>query len=125
MLNNTIISGRLTKDPELRYIADNQTPVLNFTLAVERDFTDESSEKRTDYIPVVAWNGLAKFINGYFGKGGALTVQGRLQSRSWDDQDGKRHYVTELLAEKAYFSGDSKKGELAAVEEECPEFIVS
>lgn len=119
MLNSTIISGRLTKEPELRYIAENQTPVLNFTLAVERDFSDDSNERKADFIPVVAWNGLAKFITGYFGKGGALTVQGRLQSRSWDDQEGKKHYVTELVAEKAYFSGDTKKGDEAVQEEEA------
>lgn len=125
MLNSTIISGRLTKEPELRYIAENQTPVLNFTLAVERDFAaDDNSERKADFIPVVAWNGLAKFISGYFGKGGALTVQGRLQSRSWDDQEGKKHYITELVAEKAYFSGDTKKGEGdEAVQEEEAVFI--
>jgi len=119
MLNSTVISGRLTKEPELRYIAENQTPVLNFTLAVERDFSDDNSERKADFIPVVAWNGLAKFISGYFGKGGALTVQGRLQSRSWDDQDGKKHYITELVAEKAYFSGDTKKGDEMVQEEEA------
>lgn len=124
MLNSTVISGRLTKEPELRYIAENQTPVLNFTLAVERDFADDNSERKTDFIPVVAWNGLAKFISGYFGKGGALTVQGRLQSRSWDDQEGKKHYITELVADKAYFSGDSKKGDDTVQEEEA-EFSLS
>jgi len=123
MLNNTVISGRLTKDPELKYIAESQTPVLNFTLAVERDFTDDNSERKTDFISVVAWNGTAKFISGYFGKGGALTIQGRLQSRSWDDQEGKKHYTLELVAEKAYFSGDSKKGD-NVIQEENAEFIV-
>lgn len=117
MLNNVIISGRLTKNPEIRYISENQTPVINFTLAVERDFSDESSERKTDFIPVVAWNGLAKFISGYFGKGGALTVQGRLQIRTWDDQDGKKHHTMEILAEKAYFAGDSKKTEDSVQEE--------
>jgi len=124
MLNNVVISGRLTKDPEIRYIAENQVPVLNFTLAIERDFTEENSERKTDFISVVAWNGLAKFISGYFGKGGALTVQGRLQTRSWDDHDGKKHYTLEVLAEKAYFSGDSKKGE-DSVQEESVEFTVN
>ena len=124
MLNNVVISGRLTKDPEIRYIAENQVPVLNFTLAIERDFTEENSERKTDFISVVAWNGLAKFISGYFGKGGALTVQGRLQTRSWDDHDGKKHYTLEVLAEKAYFSGDSKKGE-DSVQEESEEFTVN
>lgn len=123
MLNNTIISGRLTKDPELKYVTENQTPVLNFTLAVERDPFDGNSEKKTDFIPVVAWNGIARFISEHFGKGGALTVQGRIQSRSWDDQEGKKHYVVELVADKAYFSGNSKRNEEVVAEGEAEEYL--
>ncbi len=122
MLNNTIISGRLTKDPELKYVTENQTPVLNFTLAVERDPFDGSSEKKADFIPVVAWNGIARFISEHFGKGGALTVQGRIQSRSWDDQEGKKHYAVELVADKAYFSGNSKRNDEVVAENEAEEY---
>lgn len=109
MLNSTVLTGRLTKVPEMKLVGEGQTPVTNFTLAVERDFADENNERKADFIPVVAWNGLAKFIAGNFGKGGALSVQGRLQSRSWDDSEGKKHYVVELVAENAYFAGESKK----------------
>ena len=122
MLNNTVLSGRLTKAPELKHVTENQTPVVNFTLAVDRDFSDEGSDKKADFIPVVAWNGLAKFITGYFGKGGALTVQGRLQSRTWDDQEGKKHYTIELVADKAYFSGDSKRNDESVAEEAFEEY---
>lgn len=111
MLNTTVLTGRLTKIPEIKQVGENQTPVINFTLAVERDFADENNERKADFIPVVAWNGLAKFIAGNFGKGGALSVQGRLQSRSWDDTDGKKHYAVELVADKAYFAGESKKSD--------------
>ncbi len=109
MLNSTVLTGRLTKIPELRQVGENQTPVINFTLAVERDYTDDSNERKADFIPIVAWNGLAKFIAGNFGKGGALSVQGRLQSRNWDDTEGKKHYAIELIADNAYFAGESKK----------------
>jgi len=122
MLNNAIISGRLTKTPELKYVTENQTPVVNFTIAVDRDYSDENTDKRTDFIPVVAWNGLAKFISGYFGKGGSLTVQGRLQSRSWEDQEGKKHYAVELVADKAYFAGDSKRTDEAVAEQAYEEY---
>ena len=109
MLNNAVITGRLTKIPELKQVGDNQTPVVNFTLAVERDFSDDNNERKADFIPVVAWNGLAKFVTGNFGKGGAISVQGRLQSRNWEDAEGKKHYTIELVAENAYFAGESKK----------------
>jgi|LSQX01.1.fsa_nt_gb single-strand DNA-binding protein len=122
MLNNTIISGRLTKDPELKYVTEKQIPVLNFTLAVERDPFDGNSEKKTDFIPVVAWNGIARFISEHFGKGGSLTVQGRIQSRSWDDQEGKKHYAVELIADKAYFSGNSKRNDETVAESEVEEY---
>jgi single-strand DNA-binding protein len=122
MLNNTIISGRLTKDPELKHVTDNQTPVLNFSLAVDRDPFDGNSEKKVDFIPVVAWNGIAMFISDHFGKGGALTVQGRLQSRKWDDPEGKKRYVVELVADKAYFSGYSKRNDEAVAESEAEDY---
>ena len=109
MLNNAVITGRLTKIPELKQVGDNQTPVVNFALAVERDFSDDNNERKADFIPVVAWNGLAKFVAGNFGKGGAISVQGRLQSRNWEDAEGKKHYTIELVAENAYFAGESKK----------------
>lgn len=109
MLNNTVLTGRLTRIPELKQVGEDQNSVINFTLAIERDFTNENNERKTDFIPVVAWNGLAKFIAGNFGKGGLLSVQGRLRSRNWDDTDGKKHYIIELIADNVYFAGDSKK----------------
>jgi single-strand DNA-binding protein len=111
MLNSTVITGRLTKIPELKHVGESQTAVTNFVLAVERDFIDDNNERKVDFIPVVAWNGLAKFITGNFGKGGTLSVQGRLQSRNWEDVEGKKHYAIEILADKAYFSGESKKSD--------------
>lgn len=124
MLNNVTISGRLTKEPELKYVSENQVPVLNFTLAVERDYTDDNSERKADFIPVVAWGGLAKFIAGNFGKGGALTILGKLQSRSWDDQEGKKHYIMEVSADKAYFSGDCKRNDENMVQEESDSYMI-
>ena len=118
MQNCTVLTGRLTKIPELKQVGENLMSVVNFTLAVERDFADDNSERKADFIPVVAWNGLAKFIAGNFGKGGTLSVQGRLQSRNWDDVDGKKHYAVELVADKAYFAGESKKSDEMVSENE-------
>lgn len=121
MMNSVCIAGRLTKLPELKTVTDEHIPVVNFTVAVERDYQDENNDRKVDFIPVVAWNGTAKFIVNNFGKGGNISVQGRLQTRNWEDTEGKKHYNMEIIAEKAYFSGDSKKG----VEEDEVKYKVS
>jgi single-strand DNA-binding protein len=81
----------------------NNTPVCNFTLAVDRRF---SKDKQADFISCQAWQKTAEFITKYFGKGNLLAIVGRIQTRTWDDEDGKRHYVTEVVAEEAYFTGE-------------------
>lgn len=106
-MNKAILMGRLTKEPELRY-TQNNTPVCNFTLAVDRRFAQKGEEKQADFIPVVAWNKLAELCNKFFQKGQQVAVIGRIQTRSWDDNEGKRHYVTEVIADEAYFA-DSKR----------------
>ena len=108
-MNKAILMGRLTKDPELKYTSTNNTAVCNFTLAVDRRFSKPGEEKQADFITIITWAKLAEFCGKYFQKGLKVAVVGRIQTRTWDDNDGKKHYVTEVVAEEAYFA-ESKKG---------------
>lgn len=107
-LNNVTIMGRLARDPELRYTQSN-TPVASFTLAVDRDF----GEKQTDFIDCVAWRGTGEFVDKYFSKGSMAIVSGRLQIRSWTDDNGNKRRSAEVVAEHVYF-GESKRREASA-----------
>lgn len=102
-MNKVILMGRLTKNPEIRYTQTNNKQVANFTLAVNRRFTEG-----TDFINIVAWNKTAEFVSKYFNKGQQVAVVGNIQMRTYDDKDGKKVYVTEVIAEEVYFA-DSKK----------------
>ncbi|HHX18472.1 MAG TPA: single-stranded DNA-binding protein [Clostridium sp.] len=107
-MNKVILMGRLTKDPEMRYTNVSNIPVCHFTLAVDRRFQKQGEDRQADFIPIVSWDKLAEFCSKYFVKGQQVAVTGRLQVRTWDDNEGKRHYVTEVVAEEAYFA-DSKR----------------
>lgn len=107
MANKVILIGRLTRDPEVRYTNTNLA-VTNFTIAVDRKFKKEG-ERQADFFSIVAWQKTAEFIEKYFSKGRKIVVIGRLQSRTWDDSEGKKHYVTEVVAEEVDFA-DGKKG---------------
>ena len=107
MLNKILIMGRLTRDPELRH-TQHGTAVAAFTLAVERDFKEQGSDKRaTDFIDCVAWRAGADFVSRYFTKGRMTVVEGRLQMRDWTDKDGNKRRSAEVVADNIYF-GDSK-----------------
>jgi len=110
-MNKVILLGRLTKDPELRYTAANNTAICTFTLAVNRRFAKAGEEKQADFISIVVWDKLAEFCGKYFLKGRQVAIAGRIQTRTWDDNEGKRHYVTEVVAEEAYFA-DSKPDDM-------------
>lgn len=108
MLNSSEIQGRLTKDIELKYTG-NGTPVTSFCLACERDYRNEATgERDCDFIDFVAWRRTAEFINEWFHKGDMMIVKGRLQKRSYTDRDGNTKYVTEVVAENAYFGGSKR-----------------
>lgn len=109
-MNKAILMGRLTKDPELRYTSANNTAVCSFTIAVNRKFVRQGEERQADFIPIVAWDKTAEFCSKYFTKGQQVAVVGRIQTRTWDDNEGKKHYVTEVIAEEAHFA-DSKRTE--------------
>ena len=101
-MNNVTLSGRLTKNPEIRYTAGNNTAVCQFTVAVDRRFKSEN-QPTADFIQVVAWRQTAEFVSKYFTKGSRIAVVGQIQTRSWDDTEGKKHYVTEVIADEVEF----------------------
>ena len=105
-MNKVILMGRLTKEPEMRATQSN-TAVCSFSLAVNRRFKQEG-QPDTDFINVTAWAKTAEFVDKYFTKGQQVGVIGRIQTRNYDDKDGKKVYVTEVVAEEVYFA-DSKK----------------
>lgn len=122
MLNHVTVMGRLARDPELRH-TQSGTAVTGFTLAVERDFKDKASgESITDWISCTAWKGTAEFVSRYFAKGRMAIVDGRLQTRNYQDKEGKKRTAVEVVADHVYF-GDSKKSESDgnAPEDELPE----
>lgn len=110
MLNKVVLMGRLTKDPEIRYTSENNIPVARFTIAVDRRIAKQGAEKQTDFINCTAWNKTAEFINNYFVKGKAMVLVGRIQTGSYENQEGKKVYTTDVVADEVYF-GDSKSSE--------------
>lgn len=98
MLNRVVLIGRLTKDPELRYTPSG-VAVATFTLAVDRNFKNSNGERDTDFIPCVVYRQLAELCANYLSKGRLASVDGRLQVRSFEGQDGQRRWVTEVIAE--------------------------
>ena len=107
MLNRIILMGRLVADPELRR-TQSGTPVTSLRIAVDRDFKNQSGEKETDFIDVVAWRATAEFVAKYFTKGRMAVVEGRLQIRPWTDKEGNKRTSAEVVADNVYF-GDSKR----------------
>ena len=112
MLNRVTLQGRLTADPESR-ITNNNVYVTSFRLAVEGDYKDSNGERKSDFFNIVAWRGTAEFVIKHFRKGQMVIIEGKLQSRQYEDKNGITRYVTEVLAEHAYFAG-SKPAEQKA-----------
>ena len=109
-MNKAILMGRLTRDPEVRYTQTNNTLVASFSLAVNRRFVRQGEERQADFINIVAWSKLGEFCSKYFKKGQQVAVTGRLQTRTWDDDQGQKHYITEVIAEEAYFADSKRDG---------------
>jgi single-strand DNA-binding protein len=102
MYNRIVLVGRLTADPEMRY-TQNGLPVVNFTLAVNRSFNNKDGEKETDFIDIVAWRGLAETCTNYLKKGYMVVAEGRLQIRSYEDSQGIRRKVSEVISDNVRF----------------------
>lgn len=112
MLNRVVLIGRLTKDPELRY-TPNGVAVASFSLAVERSYKNASGEREADFIPCIVYRQLAELCANYLSKGKMAAVDGRLQVRTYDAQDGQRRWVYEVIAENVRFLSP-KDGQTAA-----------
>jgi len=111
-MNKVILLGRLTADPELRYTTGTNIPVCRFRLAVERPYTKQGEEKKTDFISCVAFGRLAENLEKYIRKGRRIVIEGRIQVDSYDRDDGSKGYSTSVIIERFYFA-DSKPGEQA------------
>ena len=109
MLNKVILMGRLTADPELHQTTQNNIPVASFSIAVDRDYK-ANGEKETDFIDVVAWRHNAEFVNQYFKKGQMICVAGSMQTRKYQDREGKNRKAVEVVADNVYFAGSSPNG---------------
>lgn len=109
-MNKVCLIGRLTKDPEVRYTQSNNTLVATFNIAVNRRFAKETDEIQADFINIIAWAKTGEFCSKYFKKGQQVGIVGRIQTRNYDDENGVKRYVTEVVAEEAYFA-DSKKSD--------------
>ena len=110
-MNQVVIMGRLTRDPELRH-TPNGVAVASFSLAVDRGYTPkDGGEKQTDFIDVVAWRGTAEFVSKYFTKGQMAAVTGRLQIRDWTDKEGGKRRSAEVVADNIYFTESKKSRE--------------
>ena len=112
-MNNVNLIGRLTKAPELKQTASN-TSVLTGTLAVNRTFKNQNGERETDFINIVAWRQTAEIIAQYCGKGSQIGITGRIQTRNYENQQGQRVYVTEVVAEHVDLldsKSDSQQGQ--------------
>lgn len=110
MLNRVVLIGRPVRDPELRYTPAG-VAVTQFTLAVDRPFTSQGGEKEADFIPVVTWRQLAETCANYLRKGRLAAVEGRIQIRNYENNEGKRVYVTEIIADNVRFleSGNNNR----------------
>ena len=108
-MNRVILVGRLTKDPELRSTASG-TPVCSFTVACDRRFVKQGEERKADFLNCIAWQKSAEAIAQYFHKGDRIALEGSLQTRSWDGEDGRRHYVTEVVVDQWELAQSKSEG---------------
>ena len=114
-MNKVELLGRLTKDPEIRFTNTNNVKVASFTLAINRKVKGEA-----DFINCIAWKGTADIIDKYIKKGRQIAIVGRIETRNYEDKDGSKRYITEVVAEEVYFA-DSKKEETSESTEEDQE----
>ena len=111
-MNKAILLGRLVKEPELRYTTSG-TAVATFTLAVDRRFQKQGEERQADFIKCIVFNKTAEFVANYFAKGQMMALSGSIQTRTWEDNEGKKRYETEVIADEVYFAESKKSSENA------------
>lgn len=118
MLNCAVIMGRLVADPELRKTASGYS-VTSFSVAVDRSFVRQDGERQTDFIDVVAWRQTAEFVCKYFRKGSMIAVQGSIQTRSYEDRNGAKRRVFEIVADNVSFCGSKSETGSAGAKDEA------
>lgn len=116
-MNKAILVGNLTKDPELR-TTPNGVSTTSFTVAVNRRYKSQDGQQQTDFINCVAWRNTAEFIAKYFTKGSKIGIVGTIQTRSYEDQNGVRRYVTEVVVNEAEFVTSKSQGVQKPTEQE-------
>ena len=107
-MNKIILMGRLTRDVDVKYTQTTNTMIASFSLAVNRRFVKEGEERQADFFNITAFGKTGEFCSKYFSKVQQVAVIGRLQNRSWEDEQGQKHYATDVIAEEVYFA-DSKE----------------
>ena len=110
-MNKSILLGRLTKEPDIRYSQANNMKVATFTLAVNRKYVKPGEERQADFINIVTYSKLADFVEKYLGQGRQICVSGRIQTRNWEDNNGIKRYATEIIAEEIDFADSQKKAD--------------
>lgn len=110
MINSVVLVGRLANDPELRYTPTG-TAVTTFRLAVDRGRKSESGEDQTDWLNIVCFQKTAELVSQWLDKGALVGIEGRIQSRSWEGQDGKRNYAVEIVANNVRFLESKQEAE--------------
>ena len=103
-MNKVVLIGRLVRDPELRYTGSN-LPVATFAIAVNRPFSNQAGEREADFIIIVVWRKQAENCKNYLTQGSQVAIEGRIQTRNYDDQNGQRRYITEVVADNVEFLG--------------------
>ena len=129
MLNRIELIGRLTRDPELRYVANGHA-MAQFTIAVNRDFKNAAGEREADFVRCITWRKLAEQVGQYCAKGRLVAVEGRLQTRNYETPDGSRRTITEVVGDRVWFldsrrvdaDGDAEQA-AADTQEPAPELI--
>lgn len=119
MLNRVCLVGRLTADPELRYTPSG-VAVVNFRIGVTRNFKNQQGEYESDFFNIVAWRQTAEFVSNYARKGNLISVDGRLQARNWETQDGQRRTTVEVVADNVQLLESRRDRETAAPAEDVP-----
>lgn len=109
-MNVAILIGRLTRDPELKYVPSTGKAVANFTIAVDRPYTSKSGERMTDFFNIVVWGKQAENCANYIAKGRLVGIKGTIENRSYENQNGEKKYVTEIVAENVQFLEFATKG---------------
>ena len=109
-MNKFQFMGRLTRDPEVRYTSGNNTQVTTFSIAVNRRFVAQGGERQADFFNLTAFGKTAEFCAKYFKKGQQVLVEGRIQNRTWEDQNGQKRYATDFIVEDTYFADSKRDG---------------